>query len=226
MSPQILVPADGTEPEVVADPEPIHFSHVIPGRPGRKTAVAMDIPAPWDDDGAAKDTLKELEFHRSGRSWDGEQWTVFITALNRVIEHMCAAGYDVTVSPNVAKEFERGVGGNTANGRVFLPNRRESEAVVDEDTLAEARSVEAGDALVVRRSDTDDVQGIVHEVHRYDDSTGVSIDFKRESDGHMMRLSVFSDGINLHTHRAQEFGKQDNGHLATVESDVSFSVPA
>lgn len=87
---------------------PVHVDRYFGGTPGKVFSAVVEIPAPWDDDGDAKETMKELDYRRTGRAWDkvADGWTVKMTALNDVIRHFVDAGYDVTVDLAVARAFD------------------------------------------------------------------------------------------------------------------------
>ena len=82
--------------------------------------LGIELPAPWDDDGEAKDHFKELDWDLTHRSWNdrGKEWEADFKQLNAVIEHMNDGGYAVTVALDLAKKFEKA-------GFRFLPKLRD-----------------------------------------------------------------------------------------------------
>lgn len=123
MKPQFIrVPADGSEPEMADEPAEIHVDRDFGGVPGQVRAVAVEIPAPWDDDGAAKDVMMELP-KKTGRQWDdvADAWQVKLKDLNTLVRQFVDAEYEVTVDISVAKEFES----YSRSCGTFLPEHRD-----------------------------------------------------------------------------------------------------
>lgn len=126
MSINVRVPADGSEPEPTKEKSEIHFARDVVD-PAFGLKVEIDLPVPWEDGGKAKDTLKELDWEETHWTWteEVEAWSVDMDALNKAVEHMANAGYDVTVSLDVVKTFEKGKTGVRREGKAkFLPARR------------------------------------------------------------------------------------------------------
>lgn len=113
MTEHIHIPADDSPREMTDEPADVHFARIFSTDYGAK--VAIELPAPWEDDGEAKDTLKELDWDRTHRTWDEEEevWTVDFDALEETVEHMAEAGYEVTVAADVAQKL--GGADNTAD---------------------------------------------------------------------------------------------------------------
>ena len=117
-TPSIRVPADGTEPETDDGTADIHVSrtwnHQYYG-----AKVGIETPAPWEDDGKANETMKELDYDQTHRQWNeqAEEWEADLENLNCIVQHFNNAGYDVTVSVKVARKFE-------SDGNTFLPDKR------------------------------------------------------------------------------------------------------
>lgn len=113
----IRVPAVGGDPEPTTDDADIHVSRVWQNKYYKK--IGVKTPAPWEDNGEANETMKELDYDRTHRKWNGDadEWEVDLEYLNDVVEHFNGAGYDVTVPVEVAREFE-------SEGYTFLPEKR------------------------------------------------------------------------------------------------------
>lgn len=117
MADSIRVPADGSEPQPTDEKADIHVRRAWQNKYYKK--VGVEIPAPWEDDGGATETMKELDYDSTHRQWNdqGDEWEIDRDALNQLVDHFNDAGYDVTVVASVAREFE-------SDGNTFLPEKR------------------------------------------------------------------------------------------------------
>lgn len=104
----VKVPANGEEPSGTEEQAEVHVSRTFGGGGTRKTKFAAEIPAPWDDDGEAKETVMELDYDRTHREWDdvADAWSVDLKALHQFIELFNENGYDVTVDLDVGRHYD------------------------------------------------------------------------------------------------------------------------
>lgn len=120
MAMNVKITEDGAQDGAVSEEAEVHIEGFFGGQPGLgRRSFLVEIPAPWDDDGAAKETMMELP-ENTGRQWEprADAWKVERKYLNRVIRHFTENGYNVTVDLETAKQWE------SETDRTFLPDER------------------------------------------------------------------------------------------------------